>query len=65
MTHPSFSHLRRLQRTLLTLALLACSAAGAQHAPPPASTTAAPPATANMPSPAGHMIAEIQVIPRP
>jgi len=59
MAHPSFSFLRRFQRSLLSLTLLACSAAGAQQAPPQA------PSPAGSPAPARHMIAEIQVVPRP
>ncbi|WP_205959622.1 thiamine-binding protein [Ramlibacter humi] len=54
MAHPSFSRLRRFRRSFLALSLLACGTAWAQQAPPAAG------------SPAGrHMIAEIQVIPRP
>ncbi|WP_326544030.1 thiamine-binding protein [Pseudorhodoferax sp.] len=59
MAHPSFSRLRRFRLALLSLPLLACTAAWAQAAPPQAS-----PATA-VPAPGRHMIAEIQVIPRP
>lgn len=58
MAHPSFPRLRRVRQPLLSLALLSCAAAWAQASPPPA-----PPAAAA--TPAGHMIAEIQVIPRP
>jgi uncharacterized protein YqgV (UPF0045/DUF77 family) len=59
MAHSSFSRFRRLRLSLLSLSLLACGAAWAQQAAqqqPPAADTAAP---------ARHMIAEIQVIPRP
>ncbi len=44
---------RHFRRALLSLSLLACGAVWAQQ----------PPAAA--PTPAGHMLAEIQVIPRP
>jgi len=54
MAHPSFSRSRRFRHAFLSLALLACAAAWAQQPP-----SAAPPA------PSRHMIAEIQVIPRP
>ena len=57
MTYSSFSRLRRFHPALLALPLLACGAAWAQPVPP------AP--TAGTPTPGGHMIAEIQVIPRP
>lgn len=50
MAHTSFS-----RSWLLALSLLACSAAWAQQAPAP--TTA--------PTPPRHMIAELQVLPRP
>lgn len=50
MAHPSFS-----LSWLLSLSLLACSAAWAQQAPAP--TT--------VPPPARHLIAELQVLPRP
>ncbi len=50
MAHPFFF---RLRGTFLSLSLLAGGAAFAQQAPAPAV------------APAGHMIAEIQVIPRP
>ncbi|WP_200946855.1 MULTISPECIES: thiamine-binding protein [unclassified Roseateles] len=59
MAHPSFSRSRRFRLALLALPLLSCGAAWAQQAPAPAPTAAATPAGA------GHMIAEIQVIPRP
>lgn len=55
MAHPSFSRSNRFRRALLSLPLLACGAAGAQPAP----AAAAPPA------PDRHMMAEIQVLPRP
>jgi uncharacterized protein YqgV (UPF0045/DUF77 family) len=54
MAHPSFSHLRRFRSSLLSLSFLACGAAQAQQAP---SAPATPPSA--------HMLAEIQVIPRP
>lgn len=54
----SFSHpcspSRRLRHSLVSLSFLACGAAWAQQAPPAAA-----------PTPAQHMIAEIQVVPRP
>ncbi len=59
MAHPSFSHLRRFRRAALSLSLLTCGAAWAQQAPSPAPT--APTARATSP----HVIAEIQVLPRP
>lgn len=52
MAHPSFLH--RLRFRLAVLSLLTCGAAWAQQAPAPAAVT-----------PPGHMLAEIQVIPRP
>ena len=55
MAHPSFSTSRRF----LSLSLLACGAAWAQSAPPQA------PATATAAAPSRHVIAEIQVVPRP
>lgn len=56
MAHPSFSHLRRFFRhSFLSLSLLACGAGWAQQAPSAVAT----------PAPSRHMIAEIQVIPRP
>ncbi|WP_210392544.1 thiamine-binding protein [Variovorax sp. PAMC 28711] len=57
MAHPSFSLSRRLRLSLVSLSLLACGAAWAQQAPSSA--------TAPAPTPSGHMLAEIQVIPRP
>lgn len=54
MARPLFSHARRFRRSLLSLSLLACSAAWAQPSPPAAAA-----------APSGHTIAEIQVIPRP
>jgi len=58
MANPSFSRFRRCHLSLLlSLPLLASCAAWAQQAP-----SAPPAATA---TPGGHMIAEIQVIPRP
>jgi uncharacterized protein (TIGR00106 family) len=59
MAHPSFSRSRSFGRCFLSLALLACSAAWAQQAPQKAPS--APAASA----PSHHMIAEVQVIPRP
>jgi len=56
MAHPSSSH-RRLLR-LASLSLLVCGAAGAQPAPQPAPSAAAA-------APVRHMLAEIQVVPRP
>jgi len=66
MAHPSFSPLRRLRRYILPLALLAGSTAWAQQAPsaPAAPTVPAAPKPAPV-STSQHMIAEIQVIPRP
>jgi uncharacterized protein YqgV (UPF0045/DUF77 family) len=55
MAHPSFSPFRRLRLSLVSLSLFSCAAALAQQAP---AGTAAP-------TPSGHMMAEIQVIPRP
>ncbi|MGC3986361.1 MAG: thiamine-binding protein [Pseudorhodoferax sp.] len=52
MAHPSLP--RRPRFRLAILSLLACGAAWAQQAPAPAAVT-----------PPGHMLAEIQVIPRP
>lgn len=54
MAYPSFSRFRSLRLSLLALPLLAYGAVWAQQAPPAAT-----------PPPSGHMIAEIQVIPRP
>jgi uncharacterized protein (TIGR00106 family) len=56
MTHPSSSLTARWRAALLALPLLATPAAWAQQAAPQ-------PAAAPVPS--GHMIAEIQVLPRP
>lgn len=61
MAHPSFSRSRRFRLSLLSLSLLACSAAWSQPAP----QKPAPAAVTPTPAPARHMIAEIQVIPRP
>jgi len=55
MAHPSFSLSRLFRLPLLSLSLLACSAVWAQQAPPAAVTS----------TPARHVIAEIQVVPRP
>lgn len=52
MAYPSLPRRRRLR--LAFLSLLACGAAWAQQAP-----------VAPAPTPTGHMLAEIQVIPRP
>ena len=60
MAQVSFPGLPVLRHSLLSLSLLASSAAWAQQAPP--ATPAAPAAPV---MPAGHMLAEIQVIPRP
>ena len=54
MTYQPSSRLRRLRLSLLWLSLLTCGTVWAQSAPPAAT-----------PTPGGHMIAEIQVIPRP
>jgi uncharacterized protein (TIGR00106 family) len=59
MAHPPFSHFRRFRHSVFALSLLACGAGWAQQAP-----QQAPPAVAT-PAPARHMIAEIQVVPRP
>ncbi len=59
MANPSFLLSRPLRVSLLSLSLLACGAPWAQPVPPQAPPEAAGPA------PSGHMIAEIQVIPRP
>lgn len=53
MTKRNLPATRHLRPIALALTLLACGLAGAQQ----------PPATA--PTPSGHVIAEIQVIPRP
>jgi uncharacterized protein YqgV (UPF0045/DUF77 family) len=58
MAHPSFSRLRRFRLSLLSLSLLACGAVWAQQAPQQQPSAATP-------APSRHMIAEIQVIPRP
>ena len=59
MAHPSFSRLHHFGSSILSISLLACGAAWAQTTPPPAPSAAAP-------ADAGrHMMAEIQVIPRP
>ncbi|WP_222432778.1 thiamine-binding protein [Caenimonas sedimenti] len=59
MAHPSSSHSRLFRASLLALPLLLGGAAWAQQ-PPPAASAAAPAA-----DPGRHMLAEIQVIPRP
>jgi uncharacterized protein YqgV (UPF0045/DUF77 family) len=63
MAHPSFSRSRYFRNSFLSLSLLACSAAWAQQASQQAAQKVSP-AVAS-PAPSGHMIAEIQVIPRP
>jgi uncharacterized protein (TIGR00106 family) len=63
MAHPSFLHSFRLRASLLSLSLLTGTAAWAQQAPTGASTPT--PAAAGASATARHMIAEIQVIPRP
>jgi uncharacterized protein YqgV (UPF0045/DUF77 family) len=55
MAHPSFPTSRRIRLAFVSLSLLCCGGSWAQPAPP----VAAPP-TAR-----GHVLAEIQVIPRP
>lgn len=55
MAQPSFPSSRRLRLSLVSLSLLAFGAAWAQR----------PPADAAPPAPSGHVLAEIQVIPRP
>ncbi len=57
MAHSSSSPSRRFRRSLLALSLVFSGAAWAQPAPAPAA--------AATPTPRGHVIAEIQVIPRP
>lgn len=57
MAHPHFSFSRLLQAALLALPLLVGTAANAQTTPVTTATTA--------PTPRQHMIAEIQVLPRP
>jgi uncharacterized protein YqgV (UPF0045/DUF77 family) len=59
MAHPSFSRLRCFRQSFLSLSLLACGATWAQQAPQQTLSAVATPA------PSRHMIAEIQVIPRP
>jgi len=54
MAHSSFSLSRRVGLPLVLSSLLACGAVRAQSAP-----------AAATPTPSGHTIAEIQVIPRP
>ena len=65
MAHPSSSRSRRfrLSALALSLSLLTCGLAWAQQAPqqPPQKA----PSAAAAPAPSGHMIAEIQVVPRP
>jgi uncharacterized protein YqgV (UPF0045/DUF77 family) len=62
MAHPSFSRSRPFRIPLLSLSLIAGAAVLAQQAPQAPSAAAAP-----APSAASerHMIAEIQVLPRP
>lgn len=57
MAHPHFSSSRLLRGCLLTLPLLTSHAAWAQQT--------ATPTPAATPAPSRHMIAEIQVLPRP
>jgi uncharacterized protein YqgV (UPF0045/DUF77 family) len=59
MAHPSFSRSRCFRHSFLWLSLLACGAAWAQQGPQQAPSALATPAASR------HMIAEIQVIPRP
>jgi uncharacterized protein YqgV (UPF0045/DUF77 family) len=61
MAHPFFLSSRWFRPSVLSLSILACGTAWAQPAQPPATSTT----TAAAPGPSGHMIAEIQVIPRP
>ncbi|MGA0609326.1 thiamine-binding protein [Caldimonas sp. KR1-144] len=63
MAHPSFSRLSRSRLSALWLSTLACGAASAQPTPQPAASAAA--TTAATAAPSRHMIAEIQVVPRP
>ena len=56
MAHPSFSRSPRFRHACLLLPLLAACGAGWSQQPPPAVAT---------PAPTPHVIAEIQVIPRP
>lgn len=58
MTHSFLSLTTLLRASILALPLLAAPTARAQQ-------TAPQPATAFAPVPSGHMIAEIQVLPRP
>ncbi len=58
MAHPSFSLFRRSTLSLLPLSVLACATVGSQPLPPQAPSPAAAAQNA-------HIIAEIQVIPRP
>ncbi len=55
MALPSLASLRRVRLAFLAVALLACGATWAQPAPSDAAA----------PTPRGHVLAEIQVIPRP
>ncbi len=64
MTTSSFSLTALLRASLLALPLLATPAAWAQPAAPHTATSAAP-MTTSTPTPSHHMIAEIQVLPRP
>lgn len=63
MAHPLFSPSRRLRSALLAWPLLLATVAGAQTLPAPAGAAAQ--ATPSSPAPSRHMIAEIQVLPRP
>jgi uncharacterized protein YqgV (UPF0045/DUF77 family) len=66
MAHSSFSRFFSRTRlcSLLALSLLACSTARAQQQSPQ-QPQQQPPSAAGVAMPARHMIAEIQVIPRP
>ncbi|MFT7773936.1 thiamine-binding protein [Roseateles sp.] len=59
MANPSFPHLRSFRLAVLALSLLASSTVWAQKAQQQAASAPFPPANG------GHVIAEIQVIPRP
>ena len=63
MAHPRFTHPSGLRASLLSLSILACGSGWAQSAPTPVPAVA--PAPVGAAAPAGHVIAEIQVIPRP
>lgn len=59
MAHPSFSVSRCARLLAVSLSLLACGAGWAQ------SPSQQAPSAAATPAPSQHMIAEIQVVPRP